>query len=281
MQGKTIVVTGGTSGIGEVAALALAGMGARIVLVARNKGRGEATLARLEQQAPGVGHRLHYADLAQLAEMKRVAVEIAAAEPRIDILINNAGAMFANREVTKDGFEKTFATDHLSYFVLTAGLRERLLAAGSARIINTSSHAHKTAQFDINDLQSTKNYTSFLAYGRAKLANILFTRELARRTAGTGVTVNCLHPGFVATRFGDEAGGLIGHVIGLAKVLAISPEEGAKTLIYLATAPEVATKSGEYFYKSRRTAPARAGRDDAMARALWEKSVALTGVDWV
>ena len=281
MQGKTVVITGGTSGIGEVTAIALAGMGARIILVGRNKRRGEATLARLEQERPGLRHQIHYADLARLAEMKRVAAVIAAAEPRVDILINNAGAMFANREVTKDGFEKTFATDHLSYFVLTAGLRERLLAAAPSRIINTASHAHKTAQFDIGDLQTTKNYTSFQAYGRAKLANILFTRELARRTAGTGVTANCLHPGFVATRFGDEAGGLIGHVIGLAKVLAISPEEGAKTLIYLATSPDVAAKSGEYFYKSRRTAPARAGRDDAVARALWEKSVALTGVDWV
>lgn len=280
MQGKTIVVTGGTSGIGEVAAVTLAGMGARIILVARNKRRGEATLARLEQQAPGLGHQIRYADLAQLAEMKRVAAEIAAAEPRIDILINNAGAMFANRQVTKDGFEKTFATDHLSYFVLTAGLRQRLLAAAPARIINTASHAHKTAQFDIGDLQTTKNYTSFQAYSLAKLANILFTRELARRVEGTGVTVNCLHPGFVATRFGDEAGGLIGHVIGLAKVLAISPEEGAKTIIYLATSPDIAMMNGEYFYKCRRTVPTRAARDDAVARVLWEKSVALTGVDW-
>ncbi len=280
MQGKTIVVTGGTSGIGEVAAIKLAGMGARIILVARDKARSEATLARLEEQAPRLGHRVHYADLAQLSQMKRVAAEIAAAEPRIDILINNAGAMFANREVTKDGFEKTFATNHLSYFVVTAGLRQRLLAAAPARIVNTASHAHKGEQFDINDLQSTKNYTSFQAYGRSKLANILFTRELARRLKGTGVTANCLHPGFVATRFGDEAGGLISHVIGLAKHLAISPEEGAKTIVYLASSPDVAGTSGEYFYKCRRTAPTRIARDDGLARELWEKSVALTGVDW-
>lgn len=280
MQGKTIVVTGGTSGIGEVTAIKLAGMGARMILIARDKARGEATLARLEAQAPGLGHQIHYADLAQLAEMKRVAAEIAATEPKIDILINNAGAMFANREVTKDGFEKTFATNHLSYSVLTAGLRQPLLAAAPARIINTASHAHKSAQFDIDDLQSAKNYTSFQAYSRSKLANILFTRELARRLKGTGVTANCLHPGFVATRFGDEAGGLIGHVIGFAKILAISPEEGAKTIVYLTTAPEVAQTSGEYFYKCRRTAPTPAARDDGLARALWEKSVALTGVDW-
>ena len=280
MQGKTVVLTGGTSGIGEVAALKLAGIGARIILIARDKARGEATLARLEEEAPGLGHQIHYADLAQLAEMKRVAAEIAATEAKIDILINNAGAIFANREVTKDGFEKTFATNHLSYFVLTAGLRRPLLAAAPARIINTASHAHKTAQFDIDDLQSAKNYTSFQAYSRSKLANILFTRELARRLKGTGVTANSLHPGFVASRFGDEAGGLISHVIGLAKILAISPEEGAKTIVYLAIAPEVAQTSGEYFYKCRRTAPTRAARDDGLARALWEKSVALTGVDW-
>lgn len=280
MQGKTVVITGATSGIGEVAALHLAGQGARLVLVARDKARGEATLAKVEAQAPDRGHRIHYGDLAQLGEMKRLGSEIAAAEPKIDVLINNAGAMFANRGVTKDGYEKTFALNHLSYFVLTALLRPSLLAAGSARIVNTSSDAHKTAQFDINDLQTTKNYTSFQAYSRSKLDNILFTRELARRLPGTGITANCLHPGFVATRFGDEAGGLVGHMIGLAKVLAISPEDGAKTIVYLATSPEVGDISGEYFYKCRRTKPTRAARDDGFASALWEKSVALTGVDW-
>lgn len=280
MQGKTVVLTGGTSGIGEVAAMKLAGMGARLVLVARDEARGKAMMAKLETAAPGRGHEIHYADLAQIGEMKRVAAEIAAAEPKIDVLVNNAGAMFANRLATKDGLERTFALDHLSYFVLACGLRERLLAAASARIVSTSSHAHRTAQFNINDLQSVKNYTSFQAYARAKLANILFTKELARRLKGGSITANSLHPGFVATRFGDEAGGLISHVIGLAKVLAISPEEGAKTLVYLASSPEVAQTSGEYFYKCRRTAPIRAARDEALARALWDKSVALTGMDW-
>jgi NAD(P)-dependent dehydrogenase (short-subunit alcohol dehydrogenase family) len=280
MQGKTIVVTGGTSGIGEIAALELAGMGARIVLIARSKSRGEASLARVQARAPGIAHQIHYADLAQLSEMKRVAAEVAAAEPKINVLINNAGAMFANRTITEGGLEKTFALNHLSYFVLAAGLRASLLAAPAARIVNTASDAHKTAQFDLDDLQMTKNYTSFQAYSRSKLANILFTRELAHQVKGTGLTVNCLHPGFVASRFGDEAGGIVSHMIGLAKILAISPEEGAKTIIHLATSPDVAAMNGEYFYKSRRAKPARAGRDDALARMLWEKSVALTGVDW-
>jgi NAD(P)-dependent dehydrogenase (short-subunit alcohol dehydrogenase family) len=280
MQGKTVVVTGATSGIGEVAALQLAAAGARLVLIGRDRTRGDATVAKLEAAAPGRGHQIHYADLAQLAEMKRVGAEIAAAEPKIDVLINNAGAMFAHREVTEDGFEKTFATNHLSYFVLTALLRERLLGSAPARIINTSSDAHKPAQFDIDDLQTAKNYTSFQAYSRSKLENILFTRELARRLKGTGVTANCLHPGFVATRFGDAAGGLIGRFVGFAKIFAISPEAGAKTIVYLATSPDVAGNNGDYFYKCRRATSTRAGRDDEFARALWERSVALTGVDW-
>lgn len=280
MQGKTIVVTGGTSGIGEVAALELAAKGARIVLVARSRPRGEASLARLEARAPSLGHTVHYADMAQLSQMKRVAAEIAAAEAKIDVLINNAGAMFANRITTENGLEKTFALNHLSYFVLTAGLRASLLAAPGARIVNTASDAHKTAQLDVDDLQMTKKYTSFQAYGRSKLANILFTRELARRLKGTGLTANCQHPGFVASRFGEEAGGLVSHVIGLAKILAISPEEGAKTIVYLASSPDVVGMSGEYFYKCRRAKPTSAGRDDALARVLWEKSVTLTGMDW-
>lgn len=280
MQGKTVVLTGGTSGIGEVAAIQLAGLGARLVLIARDRSRGEATLAKLNAKAPGRGHRVLYADLSQLAEMKRVGAEIAASEARIDVLINNAGAMFGARQLTVDGFEKTFALNHLSYFVLTTLLRERLLGSVPARVVNTASSAHRSAHFDIDDLQTAKNYRSFEAYGRSKLDNILFTRELARRLKGTGVTANCLHPGFVATRFGDEAGGFIGRMIGFAKNLAISPEEGAKTIVYLASSPDVAAVSGDYFYKCKTAATTAASRDDALAKALWDKTVALTGVDW-
>jgi len=279
MQGKTVVITGATSGIGEVAALELAGMGARIVAVARDKSRGEATLAKLKEKAPGLAHRMHYADLAQLAEMKRVAAEIAASEPRIDVLINNAGAMFAQRQLTQDGFELTFALDHLSYFVVTAGLRERLLASAPARIVSTSSDAHKAARFDINDLQ-TEKYTGIQAYARAKLENILFTRELARRLKGTGVTANALHPGVVATRFGHESGGIVSSVLKLVQNFAISPEKGAETIVYLASSPEVAGVSGEYFYKRKPSVPTRAAQDDRLAAELWRKSVELTGVDW-
>jgi len=213
MHGKVVVMTGGTSGIGEVAAERLAGLGARLVLVARDRARGEATLARLRARGPGVAHVAHYADLSLIADTKRVAAEIAAAEPRIDVLINNAGAMFGHRRVTADGLELTFATNHMSYFLLTHGLRERLLASPPARVVNTSSAAHRRADLDFDDLQSARGYRGFMAYSRSKLCNILYTRELARRSAGTGVTANCLHPGFVATRFGDASGGFFSYVV--------------------------------------------------------------------
>jgi NAD(P)-dependent dehydrogenase (short-subunit alcohol dehydrogenase family) len=179
MKGKTVVITGGTSGIGEVAALELAQMGARIVLVAREKPRADATLARLRGRAPGLAHTVHYADLTRLAEMKRVAAQIADAEPRIDVLINNAGAMFAARQVTQDGLERTFALNHMGYFVITEGLRERIAAAPGARIVNTASGAHRGATLDFDDLQSERSFSARNAYGRSKLCNILFTRERA------------------------------------------------------------------------------------------------------
>jgi NAD(P)-dependent dehydrogenase (short-subunit alcohol dehydrogenase family) len=280
MQGKTIVITGGTSGIGEVAALKLAGRGARIVLVARSKSRCAATLARLEAAAPGLGHKAHYADLSRLADMKQVATEIAASEPRIDVLINNAGALFNSRMVTPDGLEMTFATNHMAYFVMTALLRERLLVSVPARIVNTASNAHQGAKLDLDDLQSAKSYLGFGVYGRSKLCNILFTRELARRLQGAGVTANCLHPGFVATRFGDESGGLLGPLVRVAKAIAISPEKGAETIVYLASAPQVAQTTGAYFVKSRVAQPTQTARDDALARKLWDKTVAIAGIDW-
>jgi NAD(P)-dependent dehydrogenase (short-subunit alcohol dehydrogenase family) len=278
VNGKTVVITGATSGIGEVAALTLARGGARIVLVARNKERAEATLAQLRSSAPGVAHSVHLVDLSRLAEMKRVAAQIADREPRIDVLINNAGAMFATRQVTENGLEHTFALNHMAYFVLTAGLRERLFASGAARIINTASAAHQGARLDFDDLQSEKNYRAVKVYGRSKLCNILFTRELGRRLRGTGVTANCLHPGFVATRFGDQSGGLISHLVWLAKFFAKSPAEGAETMIYLASSPEVAETTGQYFYKCRPTNPSTAGQDDRAALELWQRSATLAGM---
>ncbi len=275
MKGKTVVITGGTSGIGEVAAQTLARMGARIVLVARDQARAEGTLARLRASAPGFAHSVHVADLSRLAGMKRVAGQIAEREPPIDVLINNAGALFATRRLTADGLECTFALNHMAYFVVTEGLRDRLAAAGSARIINTASNAHRGATLDFDDLQSAKGYGAMKAYGRSKLCNILFTRELARRLEGAGVTANCLHPGFVATRFGDQSGGLLSPLIRLAKSFALSPAQGAETIVYLASSPQVAETSGRYFYKCLPTTPSPPAQDDRSALLLWQRSEAL------
>jgi NAD(P)-dependent dehydrogenase (short-subunit alcohol dehydrogenase family) len=278
MRGKTVVITGGTSGIGEVAAIALAQMGARIVLVARDKARGDATLARLRDSGPGVAHSVYFADLLRLAEMERVAAQIAAHESRIDVLINNAGALFATRRLTEDGLECTFALNHMAYFVVAEGLRERLTASAPARIINTASAAHQGSTLDFDDLQSAKRFGAIKAYGRSKLCNILFTRELARRLHGTGVTANCLHPGFVATRFGDQSGALMSRVVWLAKFFAISPAKGAQTIIYLASSPDVARTTGQYFYEAVPTIPAPPAQDDQSALLLWLRSAALAGM---
>ncbi len=272
MQGKVVVITGATSGIGQVAAERLAAMGARLVLVARDRTRAEAALARLRERRPGVEHRAYYADLSRLADAKRVAAEIAAAEPRVDVLINNAGALFNTRQVTPDGLERTFATNHMPYFLLTHGLRERLLASAPARVVNTSSGAHRRGTLDFDDLQSARDYNGLKVYGLSKLCNILYTRELARRSAGTGVTANSLHPGFVATRFGDQSGGPLAFVIRVAKLFALSKEKGAETIVYLASSPEVATISGGYFYQNQLATPTRAAQDDAAAERLWAET---------
>jgi len=279
MRGKVVVITGGTSGIGAVAAVELARMGARIILVARDESRAEATLARLRDSAPGVAHCAHFADLLRLDEMRRVAAEIADHEPRVDVLINNAGALFASRRLTEDGLERTFALNHMAYFVMAARLRERLSASAPARIINTASAAHQEATLDFDDLQSAKSFGARKAYGQSKLCNILFTRELARRLHGIGVTANCLHPGFVATRFGDQSGGLISPLIRLAKFFAISPADGAETMVYLASSPDVAAVTGQYFYRSVPITPSSWAQDDRSALLLWQRSAALAGLN--
>jgi NAD(P)-dependent dehydrogenase (short-subunit alcohol dehydrogenase family) len=279
MHGKVVVITGATSGIGQVAAGRLADMGARVVLVARDRARGAALVSRLRARGPGLAHRAHYGDLSSVADTKRVAAEIAAAEPRVDVLINNAGALFNTRRVTADGLELTFATNHVAYAVLTHGLRGCLAAGAPSRVINTASDAHRGATLAFDDLQSARGYSGLKVYGRSKLCNILYTRELARRWAGTGVTANSLHPGFVATRFGDQSGGLLSYVVRAAKLVAgISPEKGAATLVYLASSPEVATITGGYFYKCKAAQPTREAQDDAAARRLWSETERLAGI---
>jgi NAD(P)-dependent dehydrogenase (short-subunit alcohol dehydrogenase family) len=276
MKGKTIVATGATSGIGEVAVLALAGLGARIVFIARDEARAQATMRKLEAKAPGLGHRVHLADLSSMAETRKVGETIAANEPRIDVLINNAGAIFSDRRVTPEGLELTFALNHMAYFVLTKALREKLIASAPAQVVSTSSGAHQGVSLDFGDLQSANGYKMLRVYGRSKLANILFTRELARRLAGTGVTANCLHPGAVATRFGDSSGGMLRRLLPVLRLFFISPEQGADTIIYLASSPEVEKTTGEYFVKRKATEPSAAGRDDTAARRLWIESDKLS-----
>jgi NAD(P)-dependent dehydrogenase (short-subunit alcohol dehydrogenase family) len=275
LRGKTIVITGATSGIGEVAAIRLAEQGARIVFTARDKDRANVTMEKLRRANAATEHAVHLGDLSLLADMKRVAAEIGQ-EPQIDILINNAGAVFNARVETADGLERTFALNHMSYFVITNLLLPKLKAG--ARIVSTASGAHRRAKLDFDDLQSLSGYSGFAVYSRSKLCNILFTRELARRIAGTGVTANCLHPGFVATRFGDQSGGLLSAFVRVAKPFGgISPEEGAKTILYLAASPNVAQVSGDYFYECKIDMPSAEARNDRDAKKLWEISAQISG----
>ena len=275
MEGKTCVITGATSGIGRAAAEALAAMGARIVMVARDKKRGEAMLAELRDRFPGAVHAMHYADLLRLADMKRVAADIAAAEPRIDVLLNNAGAMFARREITADGFERTFALNHVAPFVLTLGLRERLFAAAPARVVNTAGLLHHFAKLHLDDLKLEHYYSAFYAYAHSKLCCVLFTRELARRWAGRQITANCVHPGEVATRFGQQSGGLIPFVFAVIHLFGSTPAVGAGRIVRLASSPNFADLTGRYFYKDKLARPSPEAENDENAQRLWDATAKL------
>ena len=275
MTGRTVIVTGATSGIGEVAAIALAHQGARIVFIARDQARADATLAKLRKANAGADHTVHMADLSTLAEMKRVGAELAR-EPQIDVLVNNAGALFSKRRETVDGLEMTFALNHMAYFAITNLLLAKLQPG--ARIVTVASAAHRRARLDFDDLQARRNFAGMAVYSRSKLCNILFNRELARRTP-PGVTANALHPGFVATRFGDSADGVMRRLVSVAKsVGAISPEAGAQTLIHLASSPDVAHVTGEYFYECKIATPTKEARNDADAKRLWEVSAQIAGL---
>jgi len=270
MQGKTVVITGATSGIGEVAAIRLAEQGARIVHVARDPARAAATKNLLHRANPSVIHAMHIADLTLLSEQKRVAREIAISEPKIDVLIPNAGAMFNRRSMTADGLEKTFALNHMGYFIPVLALLPNIVDGG--RIVVTASNAHRGAILDFGDLQSEHGYSGFSVYSRSKLMNILFTRALARRLT-RDITVNALHPGFVATRFGDQSGGVMQGVIRLIKpVSAIKPEAGAQTIIWLASAPEAAGSNGGYFFECKPHTPTVHALNDADGERLWQVS---------
>lgn len=273
MKAKTVVITGATSGIGAAAAQALAARGARIVFTARDEGRARATLADLVRANPDAAHDFVLGDLTTLGGMRAAAEDLAAKAPRIDVLANNAGAMFQTRELTADGLEKTFAVNHMAYFVVTERLRANL--AADARIVSTSSGAHAAGRLDLDDLSWSRRYSAFAAYANSKLANILFTRELARRLEGSGVTANCFHPGGVNTAFGSETRGGIKLLFDVIRPFLLTPERGADTLVWLASAPDAADKSGGYYVRRRLAQPSAAARDDDMARRLWAVSEAL------
>lgn len=279
LTGRTIVITGGTGGIGLEAAIILAGHGARLVLVGRDQARAAEALERIRWAHPHAVVEVEHADLSRQDEVHRLATVLDTVCDRIDVLVNNAGAIFNRREITVDGLERTFALNHMGYFLLTALLRDKLMRSAPARIVNTASEAHRSAKLDFGDLQNAKRYGGWLAYRRSKLCNILFTRELARRFAGTGVTANCIHPGFVRTGIGDNTTGLFRRGVRLLKRgFAIPVDQGARTLIYAAGASEIADATGTYFIDSKPATPSAAARDDAAALRLWSESLALAGL---
>jgi NAD(P)-dependent dehydrogenase (short-subunit alcohol dehydrogenase family) len=278
VKDKTCIITGATSGIGLQTAMRLGFLGARLLLVGRNRQKGEAALAQLRTKVPGIAVKMYYADLSQADEIRQLAAALLNDVGRIDVLVNNAGAIFVQRETMPDGLERTFALNHMGYFRLTALLRSRLTASAPARIVNVASEAHRGAQLDFDDLQLSKRYGGRTAYGRSKLANILFTRELARQLRNSAVTVNCLHPGFVASDFGENNRGIWRLGIKVAKRLGgISVERGAETPVYLSSSPNVDGISGKYFVDCRERAPDEAAHDDTAAARLWEESEKFAG----
>lgn len=275
MKGKTVLVTGANQGIGKESAVALAAMGARVVIVARNAEKGRAALDEIRARAKSDAVELLVGDLSVIAEIRRVAREFAAKHERLDVLLNNAGVLATSRRTTVDGLEHTFATNHLGYFVLTCELLELLKKSAPARVVSVASRAHQRGTMHFDDLQLERGWSAWAAYGQSKLCNVLFTRELARRLEGTGVTANCLHPGVIASGFGKTDGGLFGVIWKVMSPFLSSPADGAKTQIWLCSSPEVAGLTGKYFANCREARPSREASDDAAAKRLWELSEAI------
>jgi retinol dehydrogenase-12 len=276
MNGKVCVVTGATSGIGKAAATALARQGGQVVLVGRDRNRAEAAAAEIGAVRT-VPPKVEIADLASMEQVRALAGRLAGLE-RIDVLINNAGLVLGEHRVTQDGFEHVFAVNHLAPFLLTNLLLPKLTGSAPARVITVTSDAHSAAKLDLDDPSLEHGWDSWRSYANSKLANILFTRELARRLDGTGVTANCAHPGVVRTGFGRESKPLMRFGMTLARPFFLSPERGADTIVYLASSPDVAGETGGYYVKRQRREPSAAARDDAAARKLWDISEKMTGL---
>ncbi|HEX8439399.1 SDR family oxidoreductase [Archangium sp.] len=279
MEGKVCLITGATSGIGLESARALARQGATVVLSGRDKGRGEAALAEVRRTVPDAKLDLMLADLTSLASVRQLARDFQRKYSKLDVLLNNAGLVIDRRKLTPDGLEATFATNHLSHFLLTNLLLGLLESSGAARVVNVSSEAHRLGSVDfLDDPQAERGYSTMKVYGNSKLANILFTRGLKRRLEGTKVTANSLHPGVVRTGFGLNSEGFFKHLVKLTAPFMLSAEGGARTSVFLASSPEVDGVSGKYFIKSKVAKESKAAQDDAATEKLWQRSAELTGV---
>ena len=283
LTNKSCLVTGGTAGIGLVTARELARLGAMVTIVGRDAHRGEAAVAAITEalgkgtDPPGAVDFIA-ADLSDQRQLRDFAEAFRVRQPRLDVLVNNAGGLFGERKTSIDGIEMTFALNHLSYFLLTHLLLPSLTAAAPARIVNVASEAHRGIKLDFDDLQGELSYNRWLAYKRSKLANLMFTYGLARRIAGQGVTVNALHPGFVATDIGVRHHFVPSIIWWLGKLSAVSPEKGARTSIYLASAPEVAEVSGQYFIDGNPSRSSAASYDQEATERLWHISANLTNL---
>jgi NAD(P)-dependent dehydrogenase (short-subunit alcohol dehydrogenase family) len=277
LAGKTCLVTGATSGIGEAVARRLAGLGARVVVVGRDPIRTAATCENIRRESGNGAVDLLIADLASQRAIRALAATFREHFDRLDVLVNNAGGINGERWLTEDGIETTWAVNHLACFLLTNLLREALEAGAPARVVTVSSDAHRRGRIDFDDPGGARDYTPWRAYAQSKLANILFTRELARRADPAVLTANALHPGVVGTRFGATSGPRwLGLGMRIVRPILTSPARAATTPVYLAASPEVARVTGRYFVRCRPVEPSAAARDDAAARRLWEMSAAMT-----
>ena len=277
MQGKVCIVTGANSGIGKATALGLAQMGATVVMVCRNQSKGEEAQNEIKEKSENDAIDLMLADLSSQESIYRLAENVQQHYQQLHVLINNAGVANLSRRETVDGLEMTFADNYLAPFLLTNLLLDKLKTSAPARIVNVSSGSHQSGYIKMDDLELEKGYRLMRAYGQSKLALVLFTYELARRLQGAGVTANCLHPGFVATNIGQNGVGSVGRSIVklIFSRLGISPEEGAKTSIYLASSPEIEGVTGKYFIKSIPVRSAPISYDETLQRQLWEVSAKL------
>ncbi len=279
MQNKTLLITGATNGIGLETARALGKLGAHLGLVARDPAKGERIVSELRASTGNAHIDLFVADLGVQASIRSLAEQVLARYQRLDGLINNAGGVFSPRTTTADGIETTWAVNHLAYFLLTHLLLDRLKASAPARIVSVSSGAHLSGQLRLDDPEFKRGgYSAFAAYSQSKLANVLFTFELARRLEGTGVTATCLHPGFVRTGFGRSATGWLGPIISLVARMGLTADRGAATSIYLASSPVVEGVSGEYYANQRPARVSALARDPELARRLWALSEQQCGI---